>query len=207
MANPDRRVSAHGARRGRRFLAAALTLIVCAPGATGSAVLGRARRLPSSRRAECRAALEFSVRLPKPLGIVFEEAEVGQASGVRVAGLVESGNAERDGRVCIGDELVATSAVIFIDKFGSGSFTSWERQMVPCVKMDFNAIMSAIGSNDGRFGCVDVVLKLRPTERSPNPRPMPEKREAPDGGVQWDGAKGVMNGRISMPIRPPNDNF
>ena len=45
------------------------------------------------------AALPYSVRLPKPLGIIFEEVEPSEPKGVVVAGLVEGGNAERDGRI------------------------------------------------------------------------------------------------------------
>jgi hypothetical protein len=151
---------------------------------------------------------DYTVRLSKPLGIKFEEAEKGKPSGVRVAELIPGGNADLNGRVCVGDELVATSAVIFKDRlFGSGGFTNWERQMVACIKMDFDSIMTAIGSNDGRYGCVDVVLKLRPTAQTvPRPFSPPAARQA-DDGVQWNAVDGVTKGKSSMPIRPPKDAF
>lgn len=168
---------------------------------------GLVARTPTRRRAACTALGEYTVRLPKPLGIVFEEVEVGKPAGVRVARVVEGSNADLNGRVCVGDELVSTSAVVFTDKFNSGSFSNYERQMVTCTKMEFDGIMSAIGSNDGRYGCVDVVLKLRPTE-STVPRPMGAARAAdPAEDVRWDALNGVRSGKASMPIRPPRDAF
>lgn len=113
---------------------------------------GLVARTPTRLRAACTALGEYTVRLPKPLGIVFEEVEVGKPAGVRVARVVEGSNADLNGRVCVGDELVSTSAVVFTDKFNSGSFSNWERQMVTCTKMEFDGIMAAIRSNDGRYG-------------------------------------------------------
>ena len=127
--------------------------------------------------------------------------------GVRVADLVAGGNADLNGRVCVGDELVSTSAVIFSDRGLGGGYTKFERQMVTVTKMAFDGIMSAIGSNDGRFGCVDVVLKLRPTDQT-IPRPIPAPGLAvKDEGVTWTALEGVKNGQSSMPIRPPRDAF
>ncbi|KAG8470982.1 hypothetical protein KFE25_009403 [Diacronema lutheri] len=192
-----------------RACAAGLALwLVCAPTAASAAVLVRsAARAPARRRSACTAVGEYTVRLAKPLGIVFEEAEVDKPLGVRVAQVVAGGHADLNGRVCVGDELVSTSAVVFTDKFGSGSFNNWERQMIACTRMDFGSIMAAIGSNDGRYGCVDVVLKLRPTDQT-IPRPMQAARAAnPADEVQWDAFNGVRSGSTSMPIRPPKDAF
>ena len=52
------------------------------------------------------------VRLRRPLGIVFEEVEIGEAEGVVVADLVEDSNAWLDGRVLVGDRLKLCSAVV-----------------------------------------------------------------------------------------------
>ena len=48
----------------------------------------------------------YTVRLPKPLGICFEEMSVGKPEGVVVANLVEGGNADLDGRILVGDRLI-----------------------------------------------------------------------------------------------------
>ena len=107
------------------------------------------------------AGQQVRVRLRRPLGIVFEEVVPGEAQGVVVADLVENSNAWKDGRVCVGDKLLKCSAVIFggqssLVTVGTGSqFTNWERELVPCTKMDFDTIMSAIESNSGRLGYTD----------------------------------------------------
>jgi len=67
---------------------------------------------------------------------------------------VPGGNAERDGKVLVGDKLIATSAVV-LDKSnqpllslgGAGATNNWKRQMIPCGNMDFNSVMAAIKSN------------------------------------------------------------
>ena len=77
----------------------------------------------------------YRVRLPTPLGIRFEEVEQGQAEGVVVAELIETGSAYADGRVLVGDKLVTCSAVTFggqgaLVTVGAGrQFTSWQREL------------------------------------------------------------------------------
>mmetsp|Transcript_2666 Transcript_2666/g.7843 ORF Transcript_2666/g.7843 Transcript_2666/m.7843 type:complete len:206 (+) Transcript_2666:32-649(+) len=194
-----------------------LCMVVCL--ATAHGFVGHdplsAHVVTSSRRtrsvATCRNARshiflqDYSVRLPKPLGIRFEEIVAGEPKGVCVAELVKGGNADLGGRVCVGDELVSVSAVVFKDKRGAG-YTNWERQMVNCLKMDFDTIMSAIATNDGRYGCVDVVLKFRKSDASVA-RPLTDLRQDSPPEVTWDGARGVMQGKSSLPIRPPKDTF
>jgi len=71
---------------------------------------------------------------------------------------VPDGNAERDGRILVGDELVTCSAVILggdsalVTIGRSSQYTNWKRELIPVSKMDFDAIMAAIGSNSGRYG-------------------------------------------------------
>ena len=121
------------------------------------------RRHPQLRAV---AGANVRVRLRKPLGIVFEETKLGEAEGVTVADLVEDGNAWKDGRVLVGDRLAKTSAVILggesplLSVGGGKQYTNWERELVPCTKMDFDTIMAAIGSNSGAWGYTDVVLTL-----------------------------------------------
>ena len=189
----------------RRWITA--LLLCAASGAHAAHRTPHVRRSARVRRAACVALGEYTVRLGKPLGIVFEEAEVGKPMGVRVADLVAGGTADLNGRVCVGDELVSTSAIIFRDRGVGGGYTKFERQMVTVTKMEFDGVMSAIGSNDGRFGCIDVVLKLRPTDKT-IARPIPAPGlAAKDEGVTWTALEGVKKGQSSMPIRPPRDAF
>lgn len=67
---------------------------------------------------------------------------------------VPGGNAERDGKILVGDKLIATSAVV-LDKSnqpllslgGAGATNNWRREMIPVGTMDFNSVMAAIKSN------------------------------------------------------------
>ena len=66
-----------------------------------------------------------------------------------VAGLVEGGNADSDGRILVGDKLVRVSAVQFggqesLVKLGDGAqFTSVSRNLIPVTKLPFDVIMAA----------------------------------------------------------------
>jgi hypothetical protein len=98
----------------------------------------------------------YEVSLQKPLGIVFEEIEVGK--GVFVQELVEGGNAERSGKIQPGDILVAVTAVKIVG-------ARWERRLIPARKFDFDTVVGAIGSNEEKWSCFDVVCMFeRPGE-------------------------------------------
>lgn len=102
----------------------------------------------------------YEVGLQKPLGIVFEEMESGK--GVYVLDLVEGGNAERMGD-CIqkGDVLVGITAVKIVG-------AKWERRLIPARNFDFDTMVGAIGSNDPKWGCNDVICMFeRPGEADP----------------------------------------
>ena len=101
----------------------------------------------------------YEVELTKPLGIVFEEIELGQ--GLYVQDLVEGGNAERDGRIQKGDVLVGITAVKVVG-------AKYERRLIPARKFDFDTMVGAVESNAERFNCYSVVLVLeRPSEADP----------------------------------------
>jgi len=93
----------------------------------------------------------YEVSLPKPLGIEFREQDAG---GLKVVGLVPEGSAAASGAVAVGDELVGITAVRLVG-------AKWERQMFPCAGWKFDTVVDAIGSNNERFSCSDVVLQLR----------------------------------------------
>ena len=98
----------------------------------------------------------YEVSLTKPLGIIFEEIEVGK--GVYVQDLVEGGIAERQGKIQKGDILVGVTAVKIVG-------AKWERRMIPARNFDFDTTVGAIQSNEPKWGCSDVVLMFeRPGE-------------------------------------------
>lgn len=98
----------------------------------------------------------YEVDLDKPLGIVFEEIDIGK--GLYVQDMVEGGNAERSGKVMVGDILVGITAVKIVG-------AKYERRMIPCRKFDFDTMVGAVESNDAKWGCDGVILMLeRPEE-------------------------------------------
>lgn len=98
----------------------------------------------------------YEVSLTKPLGIVFEEIEIGK--GVVVQDLMEDGLAARQGKIQPGDVLVGITAVKIVG-------AKWERRLIPSRRFDFDTVVGAIGSNEPKWGCNDVVLMFeRPGE-------------------------------------------
>ena len=72
--------------------------------------------------------------------------------------LVDGSNAAAHGVVRPGDVLIAVSAV---KVFGA----RFERKIVPAADFDFDTVVSAIDSNEPRYGARDVVLWVqRPGE-------------------------------------------
>jgi len=91
------------------------------------------------------------VKLPlPPLGIVFEEIEGGR-SGVVVTALTTGGAAEVDGQILIGDRLVTTTAVKISPGTSSAALVE-----IDCRNLDFDTVVSAIGSHQPKFR-VDAV--------------------------------------------------
>lgn len=98
----------------------------------------------------------YEVPLAKPCGIIFEEIEANR--GVFVADLVEGGNAANQGIIKKGDILVGMTAVQI-------SGAKWERRLIPARKFGFDLVVNAIGSNDEKWGCNNVILMFeRPEE-------------------------------------------
>ena len=95
----------------------------------------------------------YEIEINKPLGIAFIEGDDG---GVQVDYLVEGGNAELSGKIKPGDVLLATTACMGRD----GKF---ERKLIASRYLDFDTIMSAIGSNEPKFSKKrknDVILQF-----------------------------------------------
>lgn len=98
----------------------------------------------------------YEVAMPRPLGIAFEEREVGR--GVVVTECVEGGNAEKTGMIQPDDILVAVTAVK-----APASMSRFERKLIPCKDLDYDTIVAAIGTNE-RPKCEDVILQfMRPS--------------------------------------------
>lgn len=91
----------------------------------------------------------YEVSMTKPLGIVFEEIEIGK--GVYVQELVEGGAAERQGNIKPGDILIGVTAIKIVG-------AKWERRLLPARPFDFDTVVGAIGSNEPKWGCEDVIL-------------------------------------------------
>ena len=98
----------------------------------------------------------YEISTVKPLGIVFEEIEVGR--GVYVVDIVEGGNADIQGIVQKGDILIGVTAIKVVG-------AKWERRLIPAKDLSFDTVVDAIGSNEMKWGCDDVVLQFeRPSE-------------------------------------------
>jgi len=93
----------------------------------------------------------YEIVLPKPLGIVFEEVELGR--GVYVCDLVEGGVAERQGFIEKDDVLIGITAIKIVG-------AKYERRLIPAKDLSFDTIVSAIGSNESKWGCDNVVLQF-----------------------------------------------
>jgi hypothetical protein len=98
----------------------------------------------------------YEIALSKPLGIVFEEISIGK--GLFVKEIVEGGNAASTGKVQIGDVLVGITAIKIVG-------AKYERRMIPSRNFDFDTMAGAVGSNDSKWQCNNVILMLeRPNE-------------------------------------------
>lgn len=101
----------------------------------------------------------YEVELEKPLGVVFEEIDMGK--GLYVQDLVEGGNAERQGIIQQDDVLVGITATKVVG-------AKYERRLIPARKFDFDTMVGAVESNAPRFGCESVILAFeRPSEADP----------------------------------------
>eukprot|EP00593_Proboscia_inermis_P016244 CAMPEP_0171325598 /NCGR_PEP_ID=MMETSP0816-20121228/116907_1 /TAXON_ID=420281 /ORGANISM="Proboscia inermis, Strain CCAP1064/1" /LENGTH=218 /DNA_ID=CAMNT_0011824809 /DNA_START=496 /DNA_END=1152 /DNA_ORIENTATION=+ len=100
----------------------------------------------------------YEIIMNKPCGIVFEEMEIGR--GVKVTELVEGGNAAKLGdAIQPGDVLIGVTAVKNVG-------AKWERRLIPAINLSFDTVVAAIGSNEPRWGCSNVILMFARNEYS-----------------------------------------
>ena len=83
----------------------------------------------------------YELEMEKPLGIVFEETEADANKGVFVSELVEGGNAEREGKIQVGDILIACTGV----EIRGAKFN---RPLISAHNLDYDTIIGAISSNE-----------------------------------------------------------
>eukprot|EP00961_Rhodomonas_salina_P169203 2280035-Rhodomonas_salina.3 len=115
------------------------------------------------------------LRIQKPLGVILEEVHDGK--GAYVVTVNEGSNAAKAG-VKVGELLVACSAATLKagkegayanQGYGGRPFDNWELVMFPCIDTPFKNIMSALASNNERWGINDISVVLAPKrEEEPN---------------------------------------
>ncbi|KAG6550617.1 hypothetical protein Mapa_007870 [Marchantia paleacea] len=98
------------------------------------------------------------VELGRPLGIAFEETKIGT---IVVGEVISGGNAQNSGLVEVGDQLIATSAVVYSDTDEYQGVTV--RKGMQVVRLNvrgekFETVMAAIGTHPAY---IKVVLELQ----------------------------------------------
>ncbi|GLC37350.1 hypothetical protein PLESTB_001596900 [Pleodorina starrii] len=94
----------------------------------------------------------YSVALRKPLGIVLEQDS--KSGNIFVVEIKPDGSAARDGRVKLGDQLIATSGVIYTTESDYGGATVKGGQQVVRLRVQgetFKTVSAAIGSHPGHM--------------------------------------------------------
>lgn len=102
------------------------------------------------------------VELNKPLGIVLEEAKAGN---IFVAEVVGGGNAEKSGLIDVGDQLIATSAIVYgSEEYYQGVKVRKGMQVVRLSVFGekFDTVMAAIGTHPAH---VKVTLEIQKCSR------------------------------------------
>lgn len=82
--------------------------------------------------------------------------------------VVSKGEADRAG-VMVGDVMTRCSAVTLKDGsregeqegYGERLYNNWETVMFDCKDQDFKTVMTALKSNNARWGILDVTMEFR----------------------------------------------
>eukprot|EP00899_Mesostigma_viride_P015905 jgi/Mesvir1/24315/Mv11001-RA.1 len=89
----------------------------------------------------------YKVELSKPLGLVLAEDKWGN---IIVDSVAPGGNADKDGTIQAGDQLIATSAIVFTreNTYGIVNVRSGEQVIrLLCLGESFKTVMAAIGTH------------------------------------------------------------
>lgn len=92
------------------------------------------------------------MRLRKPLGIVLEQDS--KNGNIYVVEIKADGSAARDGSVSLGDQLVATSGVVYTSETEyNGAMVKGGQQLVRMLVLGetFKTVAAAIGSHPGHM--------------------------------------------------------
>lgn len=138
-------------------------------------------RLPSSFRARrvltCAGATDDTVKaddlppagcervrlqLRKPLGLVLEANKSGNVFIVEV---LPEGNAAKDGRVEVGDELISTSAIVYDTErdYGGVVVKGGQRTVrLVCKNEKFDTVLAAISTHPAHIEVILDIQKCRP---------------------------------------------
>ncbi len=106
--------------------------------------------------------------MKQPLGIVLAEDVANRR--VVVEEILPGGNADKLGRIAVGDVLVGCSAVTLKEAKMSGSFEkegygarpydNWTEVWISTEGLEFDTVMAALGSNNPRWGIFNIELEL-----------------------------------------------
>ncbi|KAG2445126.1 hypothetical protein HYH02_008992 [Chlamydomonas schloesseri] len=128
----------------------------------------RCSAAPTAPESAAAAAALKRVTIRKPLGLVFEQAKEG--GPIFVAEVTAGGNADKSGAVAVGDILSRCSAVVLKagkegryenEGYGERPYDNWETIEYDCEGKEFKTVMTALKSNNERWGKMDVTLVLR----------------------------------------------
>mmetsp|Transcript_32376 Transcript_32376/g.102979 ORF Transcript_32376/g.102979 Transcript_32376/m.102979 type:complete len:158 (-) Transcript_32376:1103-1576(-) len=107
----------------------------------------------------------IEVQLRKPLGLTLEENKAGD---IFVVGLVPEGNAEKSGMVDVGDQLIATSALVYTNSqtYGETKVASGEQLVrLACRGEKFKTVMTAIGTIPSQWAVTLEFQKCTPLQK------------------------------------------
>lgn len=104
--------------------------------------------------------------MKQPLGIVLAEDVANRR--IVVEEILPGGNADKLGRIAVGDVLVGCSAVTLkegsdkLEKEGYGArpYVNWTEVWIPTEGLEFDTVMAALGSNNPRWGIFTIELEL-----------------------------------------------
>ncbi|CAI5955480.1 unnamed protein product [Closterium sp. NIES-65] len=108
----------------------------------------------------------IKIELARPLGLVLEE----RAGGIFVAEVARGGNAEATGLVDAGDQLIATSAIVFDDSDSYGGVVVKKGMRIVRFNVrgeKFDTVMAAIGTHPSYLKVAIELQKCKPLSRDP----------------------------------------
>lgn len=103
------------------------------------------------------------LQLTKPLGLVLEASK--KTGSVFIVEVLPEGNAAKDGRVEVGDELISTSAVVYTTErdYGGVAVKGGQRMVrLVCKTEKFDTVLAAISTHPAHIAVTLDIQKCRP---------------------------------------------